>query len=182
MKQRLSPGGTLEAATPEEIQKLIETGLPAVPFSRRIRARQTFVLDANGNLGGASLGTIQPLTVYKVPMGYSFEARRVTFNLNSAQGPTFPTTGVLALSSAASAVWAAYFRSSEFVCFANPSSANGASIPGVESWGDQQGLYLQNGETFDIAVNGKAAIALAAMTVELEGILTDQFGGDNVRR
>lgn len=151
MKQVLKPGQSVEFATPDEIAALI----PRPEQRTRIRETQQVTLDANGN------GTIQ---AYEVPAGYEFEVRRVTIWIGAVSDPN---TAPVALNVAGKGV--AYQRSGQFIEFGQPQYGAAVQVPGVQTWGDQQGPYLQNKEVFQVR-----AIALTAnliLTSVTEGIL-----------
>jgi hypothetical protein len=63
-----------------------------------------------------------------------------------------------------------YTRSGIFTAYAMPEAPTGLfQVPGVESWGEQQGPTLRNGEVFELQILGLTA--LASLTVELQGLL-----------
>lgn len=153
MKQAVKPGATLDFVTPDEVAKLI----PRPREVTRIRAIQTVTLDGTGS--GAD-------EIFKVPAGYFFEARRVFLNIT---GAVDPSTGNIPLNVAGKYV--AYMRSGGLIEYAVPVSPNSVpQIPGVQTWGREQGPYLRNGEVFEAVAKGLTANAI--LTVALEGILT----------
>lgn len=142
----------MEFATPDEIAALIPR-----PFEEtRIRETQQVLLDAGGN------GTIQS---YEVPAGYRFEVRRVTLWIGAISDPN---TAPVALNVAGKGV--AYQRSGQFIEFGQPQYGAAVQVPGVQTWGDQQGPYLQNKEVFQVRAIGLTAAVILTSTVE--GILT----------
>lgn len=84
MKQAVIPGGHIDALTPEEAREMLE-GFFAKATEERVRAAATIVLDATGS------GQDE---VYLCPVGFEFEARRVSFDLSTA---TDPNTGAVIL-------------------------------------------------------------------------------------
>jgi len=155
MQQTIKPGGKIDAATPSEIRSLLES-IASHDESSRVRAAAVVALDGNGN------GQDE---VYAVPMGYVFEARRVSLDLDTASDPS---TGNVALNIAGRAV--EYRRSGSRIEYAAPDSPNGvAQVPGVQTWGSEQGPFLINGEVFEVKATGLTAGA--HLTAIVEGIL-----------
>lgn len=151
-KQRMVYGAEIETVTPDEILKLI----PRPVETTRVRVTETVQLDATGS------GQDE---VYKVPMGYEFRARRVSLDIS---GATDPSTGNVPLNVAGKFV--AYLRSGTRIEYAVPSSPNAVpQVPGVQTWGSEQGPYLRNAEVFEVLVKGLTASAV--LTVVLEGDL-----------
>lgn len=63
-----------------------------------------------------------------------------------------------------------YTRSGIFTAYALPEGPTGLfQVPGVESWGEQQGPTLNNAEVFELQIVGLTANA--SLTVELQGLL-----------
>lgn len=155
MKQRVGPGAELNFLTPDEMVKMI----PRPRQHERIRAPAVVQLDSTGS--GLAL-------VYKVPAGMEFALRRVTFDIS---GATDPSTGNVPLNVAGKFV--AYLRSGTRIEFAVPQSPNAIpQVPGVQTWGDQQGPYMRNGEVLQIQAAGLTANAF--LNVTAEGILTER--------
>lgn len=155
MEQTLRPGGKIDAATPDEIRSLL-LAIASHDESSRVRAASTLQLDVNGN------GQDE---VYTVPLGYEFEARRVFLDLDTASDPS---TGNVPLNVAGKAV--EYRRSGSRIEYAAPVSPNAAAqVPGVQTWGAEQGPFLINGETFEVKVTGLTPNA--HLTAIVEGIL-----------
>jgi len=149
-QQRIVHGAMIEAVTPDEIVKLI----PRPQDINRIRATQQVQMDTTGS------GRDE---VYKVPTGMEFAARRVSMYLTIND----PTTGAVTLSGAGKGV--AYMRSGQFIEWAQPQYGAAIQVPGVQTWGSEQGPYLRNAEVFEVFAIGFAASAI--LTVVLEGIL-----------
>lgn len=149
-QQRIMHGAMVDFVTPDEVLSLI----PRPPEVTRIRATQQVQLGAQGN------GQDE---VYKVPTGYEFGARRVSMYLSVGD----PTTGAVALTGAGKGV--AYLRSGTFIEWAQPQYGSAVQIPGVQTWGSEQGPYLRNAEVFEVLAVGLTASAI--LTVVLEGIL-----------
>jgi hypothetical protein len=144
-------GAVLDFVTPGEAAQII----PRPAQITRIRASQTIQLGATG--GGQD-------EVYKVPAGYEFAVRRITINLMTA---TDPNTGNVTLSTAGKYV--AYLRSGQFMEYGQPGYGAALQVPGVQSWGEQQGPYLRNGEVFEVMAVGLTANT--QLLVMLEGLL-----------
>lgn len=151
-RQRIAQGVAIDFVTPDEIVKLI----PRPPQVTRMRAAAALQLDATGS------GIVD---VYKVPIGYEFAVRRVTLDLFSA---TDPSTGSVALNAAGKFV--AYLRSGVRIEYGQPAYGSTIQIPGVQTWGDQQGAYLRNGEVFQLQAKGLTASV--QLSVSVEGLLT----------
>jgi hypothetical protein len=149
-KQRIMHGAVLDIVTPDEVVKLI----PRPPEVSRIRATQQVALNLAG--GGQD-------EVYKVPAGFEFGARRVTAYLSV----TDPTTGAVQLTGAGKGL--AYLRSGAFIEWGQPAYGGTVQVPGVQTWGAEQGPYLRNGEVFEVMAFGLTGSAI--LTVVLEGLL-----------
>jgi hypothetical protein len=155
----------IETLTPGEARAML-AAITERDRPQRVRATQLVKLDGTG------AGQVE---VYSVPIGFEFEARRVTLDLDTASDPS---TGNVALNVAGKYV--AYQRSGTRIEYAVPGSPAGiASVPGVQTWGDQQGPYLRNGEVFEARAVGLTANALLTCTVE--GILR-RAPGDSGRK
>lgn len=163
MKFTIKHGAAFDTVTPTELHAALKAITVRERSRSRVRDAGTVVLDANG------AGT---LDVYKVPLGYELQVRRVVFDTgvsiaNLVTG-TFPLNGP--------GVGVMYLRSGnriEFGAPISPISSAGARIPGSQTWGDQQGPVLSNGELFQVAVILGATAANINLTVNLEGILTE---------
>jgi hypothetical protein len=155
LRQTVHPGRALDILTPAEAAELLEARFRET-VEERIRAAATIKLDGSGN------GQDE---VYGVPLGFEFEARRVTLDLDTA---TDPSTGNVALNVAGKSV--SYLRSGTRIEYAAPLSPNAVpQVPGVQSWGEEQGPYLRNGEVFEVRAVGLTAASI--LDVTLEGIL-----------
>jgi hypothetical protein len=162
MKQRIVHGAMMDFATPDDIVRLI----PRPPQLTRVRAPGSVQLSATG------AGDDE---IYKVPMGYSFAVRRVVLTL-TGNVPSDPNTGNVALNAAGKFV--AYMRSGQLIEYGQPQYGAAIQVPGVQTWGEQQGPYLQNGEVFGVVAAGLTANA--SLNVYVEGLLfrpaTDREG------
>lgn len=138
MKQAVIPGGHLDALTLDEARELIE-GVFQKQTEERVRASATIALDGTGS------GKDE---VYTCPVGFEFEARRVTLELGGAD----PVTGAVALNAAGHNV--RYLRSGAIIAWGQPFYGSVLQVPGSESWGDEQGPYVRNGEVFEVAAVG----------------------------
>ena len=153
MRQAIKPGGTIDVATPAEIAAL----LPQSDEAKRVRAPANVQLDAAGS------GQDE---VYTVPAGYRFEVRRVVLTLRG-NVPADPNTGNVLLNAAGKYV--AYLRSGSLIEYGQPQYGAAIQVPGVQTWGRQQGPYLANKETFEVVAAGLTASVI--LTVYMEGIL-----------
>lgn len=155
MKTTIKHGVELETLTPDELRATL-SGLAEQNRAQRVRASQAVALDA----AGAGMDE-----VYTVPMGWEFEARRVSLDLDTA---TDPSTGNVPLNVAGRSV--EYLRSGVRIEYGVPQGPNVApQVPGIQSWGDEQGPYLRNGEVFEVRARGLTANSRLMVTVE--GIL-----------
>lgn len=151
--QRIIHGKEINFVTPDEIVKLI----PRPEQKTRIRADQATALGVSPSV----------VDVYHCPAGYSFEARRVFIRLSNDG----LTTGAATFTAITDAAYLLYLRSGEIICAARPVAPNGTfSIPGDESWGEEQGPKVANGEVFQVAAYGLTQGV--SLIVHLEGILT----------
>lgn len=148
-------GAVVDIPTPDEIVRRI----PRPPRKTRMRVPESILLNAAGS------GVVD---IYKVPTGAEFEARRVVFTLTGS-APNDPNTGNVALNVAGK--WIAYLRGGSLIEYAAPLYGNAVQVPGSQSWGDEQGPYLRNGEIFSIQANGLTANTV--LNIYLEGILTE---------
>lgn len=163
MEQVIRHGATIDTATPAEVAAIINAQ-QARSQETRIRSPANIILDANGN------GVDE---VYKVPVGYEFKVRRVSLDISTASDPS---TGNVPLNVAGKYV--AYLRSGTRIEYAAPASPNAVpQVPGVQSWGDEQGPYLRNGEVFEVRAVGLPANA--SLSVSVEGILRRPAADDD---
>ena len=151
--QKIMPGGTIDAATTDEVMKLI----PRPVEVTRVRAPGSVLLDATGSGAG---------DIYKVPAGYEFQVRRVVITMTGAVASD-PNTGNVVLSAAGKFV--AYMRSGQLIEYGQPQYGAAIQVPGVQTWGDEQGPYVRNGEVFGIVAKGLTASV--SLSVYVEGLL-----------
>lgn len=151
MEVTITPGAKFNVLTPDEFVSFI----PRPEQRTWIDAPASVTLDATGS---------GDIAVYKCPMGYEFFSRRVTMLLNTAADPS---SGQVVLNVAGTYV--RYSRSDQLGEFAQPQYGSAVQIPGVQTWGDQQGPYMQNGQVLKVHASGLTANA--QLTVILEGIL-----------
>jgi hypothetical protein len=121
----------------------------------RVRATAQVVLSG----GGA--GQVE---VYTCPSGWEFSLRRVTLDLDTV---TDPNTGAVLLNGAGKYV--EYLRAGTHIEFGQPQYGAGIQVPGVQTWGDQQGPYFRNAETFEVRAAGLTAST--SLRVIAEGLL-----------
>lgn len=152
MRQTIRPGGSIDALTPDELFRLI----PRPERVTRVRAPETVTLDSSGN------GLV---VVYKVPIGAEFAIRRVVVSLGTAD----PTTGAVLLNVAGKCL--VYRRSGNPIEFGQPQYGSSVQVPGVQTWGDQQGPYIRNGETFEVLAVGLTPNI--QLTASVEGLLVE---------
>lgn len=156
----LKHGSILDTVSRAEMEALLRDYTTRQETRERVRASATIILDATG--AGQD-------EVYAVPTGFEAEIRRVLIDLSTATEATLVANSIN-LSLAGVAVQ--YLRSGTRIEWALPTSPlGGARVPGVETWGSQQGPYLRNGETFEVRALLGAATANATLTVTVEGIL-----------
>lgn len=166
MRQAVIPGGTIEALTPGELAELLRASYRE-NVEERVRGPQTITLDAGGN--GED-------DVYSPPLGFEFEVRRVSIDLDTAADPG---TGQVAL---AAGKTVEYLRGvgGTRIEWGQPQFGAAVQVPGVQTWGSEQGPYIRNGETFAVRVRGLTANAHLNVTVE--GILKRPARSDEVKR
>jgi hypothetical protein len=156
MKQTIKHGAEVDFATPDEVARLIAS-MKNEDRPSRVRAPMTLQLDANGN------GQDE---VFSVPMGFEFEARRVVVDVSAATGPD---VGNITLAAGRTL---AFLRSGQRIEWGAPTGPAGTpQVPGVQTWGAEQGPYLRNGEVFEIAAVLGVGAANAQLTGAVEGIL-----------
>lgn len=149
-------GAVIDAASPAEIESLLRSRTRS-RNAKRVRATTTVKLDTTGNGDD---------DVYNVPVGFQFEARRVVLDLDTAADPN---SGNVLLNIAGRAV--EYLRSGSRIEYGAPFGSNGQiQVPGIQTWGSEQGPYLRNGETFTVRVKGLTPNSI--LTVNVEGILS----------
>lgn len=153
MKQRIVPGAEIDFLTQDELFKLIQRPTQIT----RVRAPGSITLDASGN------GDDE---IYKVPAGYEFQIRRVVCTMTGAV-PNDPNTGNVLLNAAGKFV--AYMRSGQLIEYGQPQYGAAIQVPGVQTWGDEQGPYLRNGEVFGVLARGLTAAT--QLSVYVEGLL-----------
>lgn len=155
-RQVLLPGKPLDILTPEEAAELIAAAYRE-DVTLRVRA---------GAIGQAVAGATKIIDVYKVPAGFEFEARRIFLDLST--GGDTPHGG---MDLTAAPNWVEYLRSGDRIEWGQPQAPTLTpnQIPGVQTWGSEQGPYLRNGEVFQVRVNGVPMPN--TVEVSLEGIL-----------
>lgn len=110
--------------------------------------------------------------VYKVPVGYRFEARRVNLDsgfineTNTLQGAVMgPGNAIQFLRSGQRIDWP----------FTQCAVISNGCFPGIITWGDEEGPTLTSGEVFEVRIllSASAAFADSTVTITLEGILME---------
>lgn len=152
MKQQLRPGGMIDMITPDEMASII-------PRPRQVSHIR---VPATVTLNGAGVGQDE---VYKVPTGYEFEVRRITLTL-TGNAPNSPSTNNVPLVAGA---FVAYLRAGSLIEYGQPTYGATVQIPGTQTWGDEQGPYLQNAEVFEVYAAGLTPSV--QLSVYLEGLL-----------
>ena len=141
-KQRVVHGATLDIPSVEDIVTAI--GGKQEPQRIMIRASASLVLDATGS-------GVEP--VYEVPMGCEFGLRRIEITLGAVVDPV-----ANAVNLSVAGAYAALQRSGTLMEYLAPTGPTGhAAIPGVQSWGDEQGPFLRNGEVLEVRGVGLGA-------------------------
>lgn len=153
MRQTLVPGGAIDALTREEARELF-AGAYRQTVEERVRPSGVIVLDGAGN-GQEEL--------YTVPAGFELEVRRIVLDLSTASDPN---TGNVALGAGK---FVQYLRGGAVIEYGQPTYGPTLQVPGSQSWGDEQGPYLRNLETFEVRAVGLTAGA--TLVARLEGIL-----------
>lgn len=158
----LKHGLKFDTVSRREMEELLRRFQTRQETRERVRAGATIILDAAG---------VGQDEVYQVPMGFEFEVRRVQLELSDVGESNLPA-GVLSLGTAATSLQ--YLRSGTRIEWGFPVSPVASSpgrVPGIQTWGDQQGPFLGNGEVFEVRAvfPTKPNVTL---TVLVEGILT----------
>jgi hypothetical protein len=161
-RQAVIPGGTIDALTAEEAVELLRATYRE-EVEERVRGAAIIALDATG--GGVD-------EVYSPPLGFEFEARRVQVDLSTAADPA---SGNVALNAAGKTL--EYLRSGTRIEWAQPQYGGAVQVPGVQTWGNEQGPYIRNGEVFEVRARGLTANATLVVTVE--GILRRPAAGND---
>lgn len=112
------------------------------------------------------------LSVFKVPPGFDFDARRVEFDIPSMDESSL--SNALAIGLGGNSL--AYYRSGTRLQWAMPRAlpVSLPAIPGVETWSREQGPRLTGGEVFEIRLyvhSNNPFILGQMMVVSLEGEL-----------
>lgn len=166
MQQRIVHGAFVDMLTPDELYKAIKRP----ERKTRIRVPYAIELDAAGSTGNA------PFPLYKVPIGASFEARRINFELGNVNGLNIVTASISLATVGPPTAWIEYLRSGQHIEWAYPISPLGSNlgrVPGIQTWGDEQGPFISNGDVFQINCALTAASAGTSLSGVLEGILTE---------
>lgn len=162
MRTKLIHGAILDTASRKEVEELLKQYTTRQDTRERVRASAVITLDANG---------VGQDEVYGPPPGWELEIRRVQVDLQSVNETNFPA-GSIPLSTAG--VSLQYLRSGTRIQWGNPESGAGAGgrVPGLETWGAEQGPYLRNGEVFEVRAVLGAPVANQVLSIYMEGILT----------
>jgi hypothetical protein len=142
-KQRVIHGAMLDIPTVGDIAKVV--GVKEEPRRIMMRMGASMILDGTGS------GTE---TVYEVPMGSEFGLRRIELTLGSIVDPNSNAVNL-----ATAGAYIILQRSGtlmEYLAPKGPSVYN-AALPGVQSWGDEQGPFLRNGEALEVRAFGLGA-------------------------
>lgn len=148
MRMKIEHGAMLDIATPDEIARIVAASTRAMLDESKVqvvRTAQVVQLDATG--GGQ-------VEVYKVPMGMEFGLRRVSLGITTV---TDPSTGAISINAAGKYI--EYLRAGTRIDYGQPQYGTAYQIPGAETWGEQQGPFLKNGEVFEVKATGLTALA-----------------------
>lgn len=154
MRTLIKPGATIDALSPQEAEKLLEAMFRR-EVEENVRAAESLSLSATGG------GTVE---VFEVPVGFELDVRRVSIDL---AGAADIGTGQIALGAGKTVE---YLRSGTRIEWGQPSFNGVAQVPGVQTWGKQQGPYLRNGEVFEVRFTGIGAV-VQNVVVQMQGIL-----------
>lgn len=154
MKQRIVHGAFVDMVTPDELYRAI----PRPESTTRVRSPGSI------NLNGVGSGIAD---VYKVPIGFEYELRRVVLSPTGTNDADPSTTHVVF----AAGIYVAYLRSGQLIEYAQTQYGAAFQVPGTQSWGEEQGPYLRNGEVLQIKAVGLAAFANSVLSCYAEGIL-----------
>jgi hypothetical protein len=149
MQHTIVPGMKIESLTADETRDLIRQEF-RTEVKQRVRAEGTGKADNNGTV---------TVDVYAVPVGFEFELRRINLACDGGYswGKVIPDGGG---AGSTTIVPIEYLRSGESICRAEvdkyfdtaaPTEQTWYLFPHVETWGDQQGPYLRNGEILQVA-------------------------------
>lgn len=155
MRQRIIHGAFVDMVTPDELYKAI----PRPEQVTRVRAPGSVPLGAGGSA--------PPADIYKVPIGFEFAVRRIVLS-PTGNADADPSTVKVAF---AAGIYVAYLRSGQLIEYAQTQYGAAYQVPGVQTWGDEQGPYLRNGEVFGIHPVGLAAFANQVLNCYVEGVL-----------
>lgn len=167
MKQTLVPGATLDALTPDEARELLRQEYRAT-VEQRVRAEGTLKLDGTGS------GIVE---VYTCPIGFEFEARRAVIAIDAGYW-WFKTVPLGGIAGGSAVVPLEYLRSGETNGRPNADyvRTGGAQdevwylVPHLDTWSREQGPYIRNGETFEVAFRAIPNAANMNVQVTVEGI------------
>lgn len=159
MRFKIKHDSEIETVTPGELATALQALNVREQTRSRVRAPAIITLDGTG--AGQD-------EIYAPPMGFDFELRRVSFELDTVNAANLATGSVSLI---APGITARYLRSGQQIEWAIPigSTSNAAKVPGAQTWSAEQGPYFRNGEVFEVAVTGFPAGA--RLTVTAEGIL-----------
>jgi hypothetical protein len=169
VKTTIVPGAALDVLTPDEARELLRQEYRQT-VEQHVRAEGT------GKMDGTGTGTID---IYTCPVGFEFEARRILIESDQlyhwvktvpALGQGAPGQAVIPLE---------YLRSGEslgrpfqdmVIKTAVPTDEVWYLFPHLDTWSAQQGPYLRNGETLQLACRGCVSFASINVQVTVEGI------------
>lgn len=141
-------------------------------LTRRQVTRQRVRAAASGVIP-LTLDTPLILPVYKVPTGFRLDINQVQWDLG-----TFTEADLLNGIALLGGNSGSYYRSGIRLAWALPKSPalSLPAIPGIETWGDEEGPQLISGEVFEVHVNIHINNPLsvgAPLTITIEGTLTE---------
>lgn len=154
---KITHGATIEVPSVLEIAGVF-AAIPKGEQLTQVRVTESGIVKADG---------IVTVDVYQCPLGYEFFARRIFIDESIANGT--PNGGTMIGANS----WVTYMRSGTRIGYALlANSVDGFEeygCPGVETWGDQQGPMIRNGEVFQVKFTGFPVAD--GVTVALQGIL-----------
>lgn len=169
MRTLIKPGSPIETLTPDEARDIIQQEYRKQVF-QHVRAEGTAKMDATGT------GQVD---AYTCPMGFEFECRRILIEGDAglfwlkalpALGQGGPSQLVNPLE---------YMRSGESIGIPTVSNVIKTAVPQdevwwlfphLDTWGDQQGPYIRNGETLSLNLRGLINSANLTIQVTVEGL------------
>lgn len=154
-KQTITPGGSIDAVTGDELARLFDAFLRSQAPARPIRAMQEGKTDANGNVS---------IDAYEVPPGMEFELSRVVIQADGfTPGVPFAAAG---------ASWGEVRRSGTLIdWFTDQANTVKLGLPNRLSWNQGANSRIRNGEVVQVVILNNPGGALANV-----GVLVTIYG------